>query len=46
MKYESPTVLVVGNALEEVQGHNIPYKNAGGNDGQGCSLYCFSELDD
>lgn len=45
MRYESPTLLVVGDALKEVQNRGNIYKNAGGSDLL-CGFYCFSELDD
>lgn len=44
-RYESPTLIVVGDALNEVQNRGDIYKNSGGTDHL-CSLYCFSELDD
>jgi hypothetical protein len=41
--YDAPTLTTVGDALTEVPSI---YKSAGGDDFQGCGLYCFSEIDD
>ena len=44
-KYQRPTLLNVGDALEEVQNQGIIYKTSGGSDNL-CAFYCFTELDD